>query len=533
MAKNKICAAEAVAAAVSDGATIAVPGTASIMVVDNLLAALERRYLETGHPAGVTAYVPCNAGFGPGTGVDRLAHPGLLRRYIASAFPVYNNSRLANMIMNSEVEAYNFPMGVLYGLLRDIGAGRPGMLTSVGLGTYVDPRAQGGRMNSRTTEDLVEFLPVGGQERLFYRAHPIHVTLLKATTADEAGNLSFESEPLSLGALPLALAAKGSGGKVYVQVERVVPRGSIHPRAVVVPGHLIDGVVLAPDAPQSAEARHDPTITGEVCAALPRRPLEADSLRAIIARAAADLRSGWLVNLGVGLPANLPVLLRETGLEGEVVITTEHGGINGLPKPLPAFGAHVNPEAILDPPSVFDMYDGGVLDATLLGMAQADAAGDVNVSMFGGRLMGCGGFIDITARTRNIFFCSTLTAGGSKTAICDGRLVIEQEGKVRKLVGEVEHRTFNGRNAVQRGQKVRIVTDRGLFLLTERGWMLTEVAPGVDPRRDIAPFMGFELSISERLGVYEPETMMAAGAVFTNWLRGRIRGAAPVESARA
>ncbi|RWI88930.1 CoA-transferase [Mesorhizobium sp.] len=527
MARYKMYTADEVAAAIGDGVTIAVPGTASIMVVDALLEAVERRFLEAGHPAGVTAYVPCNAGLGPGTGVDRFAHPGLLRRYIASAFPVHGKSRLADMILKAEVEAYNFPMGVLYSLLRDIASGRPGMLTSVGLGTYVDPRDQGGKMNVRTREDLVELMAVGEQEYLFYRTHPIDVALLKATTADDAGNLSFESEPLSLGALPLALAAKGSGGKVFVQVERLVEHGAIHPRAVVVPGHLVDGIVLVPDAPQSAEARHDPTITGETRATISRDALELGSTRTIIGRAASSLRRGWLVNLGVGLPSNLPVLLRETGLEHDIAITTEHGGINGMPKPLPTFGAHVNPEAIMDPPSVFDMYDGGILDATLLGMAQADGAGDVNVSMFDGRLMGCGGFIDITARTRNIFFCGTLTAGGLKTAVRDGTLFIEREGSVRKLVRKVEHRTFNGGNALRKGQTVRLITERGSFLLTQRGWLLVEIAAGIDPRRDIAPFMDFELRMSERLAVYDPELMMAAGTAFTDWLSGRIRAECP------
>lgn len=522
MKRGKLITAEAMAKSLPDGATLALPGNASIMVVDHLLAAIEERFLEAGHPAGLSAYVPCNAGLGPGTGVDRLAHAGLLRRYIASAFPVYEGSPLARMIMNAEVEAYNFPMGVLYGLLRDAGAGRPGMLTEVGIGTYVDPRIQGGRMNDRTTEALVELKEVGGREYLFYPTPRIDITLLKATSADEAGNLSFEKEPLTLGALPLAIAAKSGGGRVYAQVERLVPLNSRHPRSIIVPGHFVDGIVLAPDAPQSAASRHDPTLTGEERGDIARPPLEAGPSRVIVARAAGGLRRGWLVNLGVGLPSSLPVLLTEAGCSDAVTITTEHGAIDGMPNPLPIFGAHTNPECILDPPSVFDFYDGGALDATLLGLAEADVAGNANVSMFNGRLMGCGGFIDITARTRNIFFCGALTAGGAKVRVEGGKIRIDDHGKVRKLVKEVQHLTFNGRQALARGQNVHIVTERGLFRLTERGWVLREVAPGVDPASDIAPFMDFELQLAGDLRPYPPAVMGPAGAGLGAWLSARL-----------
>ncbi|MEC5293292.1 MULTISPECIES: CoA-transferase [unclassified Aurantimonas] len=519
---SKLQSAEDVALAIPDGATIALPGNASIMVVDHLLSAIEARFRNEGRPRQLTAFVPCNAGLGAGTGVDRLAHRGLLKRYIASAFPVYNGSPLADMILNAEVEAYNLPMGVLYNLLRDIGAGRPGLITEVGIGTYVDPREQGGKMNAHTREDLVGLMPIDGTDYLFYRSHPIHVTLLKASSADEAGNLSFEKEPLTLGALALATAAKASGGKVYAQVERIVARHSLHPKSVVVPEHLVDGIVLAPDAPQSAASHHDPSLTGEIRAALPRPVLEPGPSRVIIARTAAQLRYGWLVNLGVGLPNNLPRLLWEARLLDNITITTEHGGINGLPNPLPIFGAHTNPDAVLDPPDVFNMYDSGILDAALLGMAEADARGDVNVSKFNGRLMGCGGFIDITARTRNIFFCGTLTAGGGKVTVQDGKVVIEKEGRVRKLVREVQHRTFNGRNAVAKGQKVHLVTERGLFLLTEGGWVLSEIAPGIDPHRDIAPHLEFELQIAEDLKLYPPEVMAGPGPEFCDWLAARL-----------
>jgi propionate CoA-transferase len=513
-------AAEAVAM-IPDGATLSIPGNASFMVVDHLLAALEERFQREGAPKDLTAFLPCNAGLGPGTGVDRLAHVGLLRRYIASAFPIHDKSPLAAMILGAEVEAYNFPMGVLYSLLREAGARRPGLLTDVGMGTYVDPLQQGGRMNACTTEALVERVSVADRNCLFYRAPAIDVVFLKATTADEKGNLSFEKEPLTLGALSLAIAARNNGGKVFAQVERLAAGHSLHPKQVVVPGHLVDGVVLVPDQVQSSASRHDPTLTGETRAAIGPHRVDDTATRIILLAAAARLKRGWVVNMGVGVPSNLPALLSEVGLLDEVTLTTEHGGINGFPNPLPLFGAHTNPEAVLDPTFVFDMYDGGGLDATLLGMAQTDASGNVNVSRFGGRLMGCGGFIDITHRTRNIFFCGTLTAGGAQVAIENGRLAIHQEGRLRKLVAQVEHCTFNGMQALDRGQTVMLVTERGVFELTRQGWLLVEIVPGVDPGRDIAPYVDFDLLVSPTLGILNAPLAPADRHLTRQWLDRR------------
>lgn len=516
-ARSKLMTVGEVAGQVADGATITLPGNASFNVVDHLLSALEARFINEGAPRGLTAFVPCNAGLGHGTGVDRLAHSGLLRRYIASAFPIYEGSKLAEMILTANVEAYNFPMGVLYGLLRDAAARRPGMVTEVGIGTYVDPDQTGGRMNASTTDPLVEAIDLGGKRYLHYKSPAIDVAFLKATSADPNGNLSFEREALTLGALAMATAAKANGGKVFAQVERLVERHSRHPKSIVVPEHLVDGIVLAPEAPQSAASRFDPRLTGEIRTERRRTPLAAGPARVIIMRAATELRRNWLVNLGVGMPANLPGLLGEMGLEDLLTISTEHGGINGDVE-AEIFGAHVSPDAILDPPAVFDMYDGGVLDATLLGTAQADGFGNVNVSKFNGRLMGCGGFIDITARTKSIFFCTTLTAGGLDVGVEDGRVVIRREGRVKKLVREVEHKTFNGAQALARGQRVHLVTERGLFRLTEEGWLLVEVAPGIDPERDIAPHMDFPLRVADTCGQYPTAVVSADTTVSREWL---------------
>ena len=519
---SKIMTAEEVAARIADGATVVTTAEASFVVADHLLSAVESRFKAEGHPRNITFLIPCNGQVGPGTGVDRVGYSGLLKRYIASAFPLQRGAKVSQMIMSGEVEAYNFPMGVLYGLLREIGAGRPGVLTHVGLDTYVDPLHGGGKMTPRTTEDLVERLTLGGKTLLFYRAFPVDVALIKATTADTSGNLTMEREPLTLGSLTLAIATKASGGKVYAQVERIAERHSLPTRSVVVPENLVDGIVLAPDAPQSDVGHYDPTITGEFKAQLEPKQVDQGTSRVVAARAAGELRQGWLINLGVGIPTDVPTLVWEAGLQDMISISTEHGGINGYPNPLPLFGAHSNADAILDPPNVFDMYSGGLLDATFLGLAQADAEGNVNVSRFGGLLFGCGGFIDITARTKRIFICGTLAASGAKVSVGDGRIHIDQEGKVRKLIKRVEHLTLNGRAALAKGQEVTMVTERGLFRLTQEGWLLTEVAPGIDPERHIAPMIEFPLRKAENLEVYAPEVLAGPGPSFGRWLEKQM-----------
>ena len=517
-----VLTAAEVARRIPDGATIAFPGNLSIMVADHLLQAIETRFLETGTPRGLTVFEPCNAANGEGTGIERFAHPGMTRRVIASAFPMFKPTRITDLILAGTVEGYNFPMGVLYSLAREIGAGRPGVLTEVGLGTFIDPEQTGGQLHPARTEELVERIRLGGRDLLFYKSFPIDVTLLKATTADRDGNLSIENEPLSLGILSLVIAAKASGGRVYVQVERLVDAGAVEPKRVAVPGAFVDGVVLAPDAPQSGLSRYDPTVTGQARATLGRDPVQVGAQRVILARAAASLAPGWLVNLGVGIPNALPQLLRETGCEDLVGISTEHGAIGGLPNPPPAFGSHVNPSAILDPTDTFNFYTGGVLDATFLGLAQADRAGNVNVTKFGGRVMGVGGFVDITARTKRIFICGTLAAGRFEIAVADGAVSVVREGDVPKLVESVEQITLNGQLALDRGQEVTMITERGAFRLGRDGWTLVEVAPGIVPERDIAPMLRFALQVAPNLRPYAAEIVAPPSAVVSAWLRRTI-----------
>lgn len=514
--------AQEVAELVSDGQTLSFPGNASILVPDTLLGALEARFLADGHPRDLTVFEPCNASLGADGGILRFSHRGLMRRLVCSALPA-RAVELHRMIADNEIEAYCFPMGVLYSLARESGAGRPGLVSDVGLGTFVDPEQGGGGLNEVSKEELVSRIRIGEKDWLFYKSVGVDVCFLKATTADEHGNLTMESEPLTLGILTLAIAVRANGGKVFAQVERVARAGSLKPKDVIVPGHLVDGLVVVPDAPQSDAARHDPTITGEVAAVVPSTEVHGAADRIILSRAAAFLREGWLVNLGVGISNRLPQLLNEAGHLDAVTFSTEHGAFGGLPTEPPTFGAHINPQAVVDPTDTFNLYTGGGLDAAFLGMAEVDALGNINVSRFGTRIMGPGGFMDITVRTRRIFVCGQFTAKGLQVSIRDGKLSIDREGEKAKLVDKVRQVTLSGQAAVARRQQIVLITERGCFELEKEGWLLRQVAPGVDPQREIAPFMEFPLRVAKDLGVYGDEMMGVRGEPFAAWLAASLQ----------
>ncbi|MGV6874463.1 CoA-transferase [Pseudochelatococcus sp. B33] len=504
---SKLITVEEVATYVGPGARLAIPGNASILVPDVLLSGVEKRFLEEGRPHGIKAFLPCTSSLGPGTGLDRLAHEGLLMEIVAASYPIYQGSPIVDLVKRNVVKAWNVPMGALYALLREIGAGRPGLLTKVGLGTFVDPAEEGGRLNEVTTENFAHRIKFNDEDFIFYPSIPLDVTFLKASTADEIGNIAFDREPQTLGSFNLALATKASAGKVFVQVDRVVAKGTLDPKLVKIPGALIDGVVLAPSAPQSAASIYDPTVSGEVRGILPRSFDMPGPERAILQRAAGCLRKGWLINLGVGLGADLPKILHESDRENAVTVTTEHGVFNGLPDQQPSFGAHKNPDAILDATEMFDVYDGGLLDATFLGIAQIDQLGNINVSKFSGRIMGCGGFIDITHKTKNLHFCGLFSAHGLRERVEDGKLIIENEGKIKKFVSAVEQVTLNGRQALSRGQSVTVITERVVLKLTGEGWQIVEIAPGVDLERDVFPMMDFRPLVADKLELY-PEAVM-------------------------
>ena len=489
-ASAAVVGVEEAIAAIPNGATIAVGGFVGAAHPEYLTAALERRFIASGSPRDLTLIYAAGQGDGKSRGLNHLAHAGLLKRVIGGHWNLA--PALGRMALCNEVEAYNFPQGVISVLFREIAAKRPGIFTKVGMNTFVDPIHGGGRLNVRTVESLVERIELNGEEWLWYHSLPVHVALFRGTCADTLGNISMEREGIVGEVLPIAQAAKNHGGIVIAQVERLVERIE-DPKSVRVPGILTDYIVVA-DA-----AHHEQTFTAAFNLAFTCRGAEATAIaplrfseRKIIGRRAArEIRGGDIVNLGIGLPEAVADAAREAGRLDDFTLTVESGPIGGTPASGLSFGCSFAPEAIVDQPSQFDFYDGGGLDIAILGAVEIDVEGSVCVSTFAGRFAGVGGFVNISQNAGRLVFCCTFRAGGLEVQCNGGQLAIASEGRHCKFVKQVKQVCFHGPSALERGQRVLYVTERAVFELTKDGLCLRELAPGIDLESQVLALMEF------------------------------------------
>ena len=488
------------AALIKDGSTVALSGFGLACVNEETLIAVEQRFLQEAAPRDLTVVHASAVGNRRDKGMSHWGHRGLIKRWIGGI--AIASPGLAKLIQEDGCQAYNLPQGVITQLYREIAAKRPGVITKVGLGTFVDPRVEGARMSPSSTDDVVQVIELAGEEWLFYPSFPVDVALIRGTVADEHGNLTLEHEGLKLEVLPIAQAARNSGGIVIAQVEAIAAAGSLDPNLVKVPGILVDYLVVSQPENhfQTENTHYNPSFSGQL-----RVPLEAItpiplSERKVIARRSAmELRPGAVLNLGVGIPCDVGTVAAEEGISDQIMLTTEAGAIGGVPAGLKDFGHAYNPEALVDMHSQFDFYDGGGLDCAVLGLAQADRHGNVNVSKFNGRVAGCGGFIDICQSAKTLIFAGTFTAGGLEVEVAGGEVKVVTEGKAHKFLRDVEQITFSGTYAAQRGQRVLYVTERAVLQLVDGVMTVIEVAPGIDLQRDVLDQMDFTPAVSPTL----------------------------------
>ncbi len=513
MKRNKIIAADEAVRVILNNDTVTISGFGGTGVPEELALALETRFLETGTPRDLTLIYAAGMGDRKTRGINRFAHEGLIKRVIGGYWG--QAPSLAALALANKIEAYCFPQGVVSHFFRDIAAGKPGTITSVGLDTFIDPRLEGGRLNEVTTEPLIELIQIHGQTYLFFPAFPINVALLRGTTSDEEGNITMEKEALTLDVVSIAQAVKNSGGIVMVQVERVTTERILSPKAVRLPGILVDCVVLARPQHhmQTFSESYNPAYTGEIRVPTSTiKPMPFDIRKVIARRATMFLKINAIVNLGVGVPEGVASVANEENILDMITLTVDTGGIGGIPAGGHSFGAVANAQAIIDQPYQFDFYDGGGLDQAFLGLAEVDAEGNVNVSRFGPKFTGAGAFINISQNSKAVYFMGAFTTG-SKIAIEDGRLHILEEGKGKKFVRKVQQITFSALKALQRKQTIYYITERCVFRLTAGGLELVEIAPGVDLEWDILAHMEFVPLVASTVREMDP-------AIFRDALMG-------------
>lgn len=487
-----ITAAEAVTH-IADESIIATSGFVGSLIPEAILKAIQQAYQSTRKPKDLTLIYAAGQGDGSERGLNHLGEEGLLKKIIGGHYNL--SPRLGTLIMENKVQAYNLPQGTISQWFRDIAGRRPGTITKVGLGTFVDPRIEGGRINSVTTENIVEVLPLQDEEWLWYKPQRIDVAILRGTVADEDGNIELSKECGTGEVLSIAQAVKACNGTVIVQVKGIAKRGTLDPKSVKIPGILVDYVVKASseDHRMTWDDEFNPMYNGDLNTPVEDlTPLALTNRKIIARRCAMELIPNAVINLGIGMPEGVSAIAAEEGIDHELTLTTEAGTIGGIPAGGLSFGAAANASAILDQPYQFDFYDGGNLDLAILGLAEADEHGNINVSKFNGRVAGCGGFINITQNAKKVIFCGTFTAGGLKERCEDGKLIIMQEGRNIKFKKQVEQITFSGAYALAVRQPVLYVTERAVFKLTTEGIVLTEIAPGIDIEKDILPYMEFK-----------------------------------------
>lgn len=507
MGRVKFVSTQEAAQMIGDNIRIGTVGFLLTGAAEEIWIELEKRFLDSGSPRNLSLFWASGVGDGGEVrGLNHLCHEGLLAKTIGGHYGLIK--KLGPMVNSNKIQAYNLPQGVMCQMYRDMAAGKPGVLTHVGLGTFVDPDYEGGKINEITKEDIVQKVNLNGQDYLFYKAQPIDIAVIRGTEADENGNISLRKEALTLEHLACAMAARNNGGMVIAQVEKVVKNGTISPKDVKIPGILIDVVATVSDCKNHMQTAgtqfNEDFISAGGVFKQEVKELPLDDRKVIARRSAMQLDADkFVLNYGIGYPEAVADILQEEGIMEYFTATVEPGLIGGTALGGSNFGSALAPEAIIDEPYQFDFYDGGGVDCTFLGMAQCDAEGNLNVSKFGPRIAGCGGFIDISQNSKECVFCGTFTANGLEVKIENGKLIIVKEGKVKKFIQKVEQITLNGKFESKKNKKITLVTERAVFELRPEGPTLIEIAPGVDLDNDILAQMEFKPIISPSLKVMD------------------------------
>lgn len=501
--------AEQAAEWIEDGDAVLLGGFIGSVVPEAIERAIGERFRDTQSPRDLTLLFAAGQGDGQGRAINHLAEQGLVKCAIGGHWGLV--PKLQQLAVDNLIQGYNLPQGIISHLLRDTAAGKLGTVSKVGLGTFVDPRLEGGKINQATSDDWVELIELGGEEHLFYHKLPVTVSILRGTTADENGNITMEDECLIVESLAAAQAARNNGGKVIVQVKQIVPAGKLDPHAVKIPGIFVDAVVVCEDPTehmQTFATMMNPEFVGIensndnlTTSSSPSTQSKLDAKTIIARRAAMELKPNSILNLGIGAPEYIAEVAKQAGILDQFTLTVEPGAVGGIPQSGLDFGASRLPQAIIGQDQMFDFYDGGGVDQAFLGLAQSDVTGNINVSRFGSKIAGCGGFINITQNAKQVYFCGTFTAQGLAVEVSKQAVNIVQEGKQKKFIKQVEQITFSAAQALSNNKPVMYITERAVFQLSPSGLELIEIAPGVDLEKDILQQMEFTPVISPSLKV--------------------------------